>query len=388
VLAVHLAWIAVFFAVGHEIRDFIRIGPLFVTRSDASEVIRLDPTYEYPANRLTGREGQGNDGQFAYYIALDPGEAKHYLDDPAYRFSRILYPMAARLLALGAPEAIPWALLLINLLAVAGGTVALAAWLSRRGSSPWFALAFGLFPGLLVGLQRDLTEPLAYALVALGVLLFDFGGRRGWLAAGAVFGLAVLARQTTVIFPLLFALSLLAGRPSAAGEDLDRRSRVRLSAAFSALAFLPGIAWAAALEGWLGGIGAGRGNFTLVPLAGFFEPGWDLARQPPEILGLVAPLLVFAGAAVIAMRHGPGRLELACLLANGALGVVFAGPAVGETYTAAGRVSTGVLLAAVLCLPYLREATAPVRRSIVVAFVLWLAMFPVVLAYGFSDVKV
>jgi hypothetical protein len=388
VLAVHVAWIALFFAAGHEVRDFIRIGPLFVTRSEASDVIRFDPTYEYPANRLTGREGQGYDGQFAYYIALDPAQARHYLDDPAYRFSRILYPLAARALGLGTPDAIPWALLLINLLAIAGGTVALGAWLTRRGSSPWLALAYGFFPGLLVGLQRDLTEPLAYALVALAILLFDFGDRRGLLAAGGVFGLAVLARQTTVAFPLLFALSILAGRPNAAGTELGRSTRIRLTAAFSALAFVPGIAWAGVLQAWLGGVGAGQGNFTLIPFAGFLEPGWGLARQPPVILGLVLPTLVFAGVAVAAMRHGPGRLELACLLANGALAIVFVGPAVGESYTAAGRVATGVLLAAVLCLPYLREATAPMRRAVFAAFGLWLGMFPVVLAYNFWDIKV
>ena len=60
----------------------------------------------------------------------------------------------------------------------------------------------GLSPGLLLGVQRDLTEPLAYALVAAGVFLFDYGGKRRLLWAGLTFGLAGLARQTTLVFPL------------------------------------------------------------------------------------------------------------------------------------------------------------------------------------------
>jgi hypothetical protein len=48
---------------------------------------------------------EGYDGQFAYQIALRPLSAAPYLDVPAYRYQRILYPMLARLLALGRPKA-------------------------------------------------------------------------------------------------------------------------------------------------------------------------------------------------------------------------------------------------------------------------------------------
>jgi hypothetical protein len=47
-----------------------------------------------------------------------------------------------------------------------------------------------------------------------------------------------------------------------------------------------------------------------------------------------------------------------------------------------------VVLAALLCLPYLlREQPAPVR-TLLVAWGLLMALFPIVLAYGFSTVEV
>jgi hypothetical protein len=69
----------------------------------------------------------GYDGQFAYYLALRPdliitcahAGATCPLDNlREMRAERILYPMTARLLALGQASLIPFALLLINFLAI------------------------------------------------------------------------------------------------------------------------------------------------------------------------------------------------------------------------------------------------------------------------------
>ncbi len=48
----------------------------------------------FSEGNLQGTEGY--DGQFAYQIALDPLEAAPYLDVPAYRYQRILYPLLGR----------------------------------------------------------------------------------------------------------------------------------------------------------------------------------------------------------------------------------------------------------------------------------------------------
>ena len=50
ILLVHGVWITAYFAAGHEIRDFIKIGYVDVQRSHASQIIKFDPTYRYPPN--------------------------------------------------------------------------------------------------------------------------------------------------------------------------------------------------------------------------------------------------------------------------------------------------------------------------------------------------
>jgi hypothetical protein len=72
---------------------------------------------------VRGTERLGYDGQFAYQIAVDPSGAPDKLDIPAYRYQRILYPMAVRLLGLGNPSLIPWMMILINIISVTLGTL-------------------------------------------------------------------------------------------------------------------------------------------------------------------------------------------------------------------------------------------------------------------------
>lgn len=114
---VHIGWILVFFALQHDVRDLIRLGPERIAQSDRSQSIRLDTGYVPPANPDVDRPGEGYDGQFYYYLAVDPANARFYMDSPGYRYLRPVYPAAARALALGFREAIPWTLLLVNLVA-------------------------------------------------------------------------------------------------------------------------------------------------------------------------------------------------------------------------------------------------------------------------------
>src|SRR5437764_1439341 len=67
VLVAYAFWLLAFFGSGHEPRDMIYIGRQFVTQSHASQVIRLDPSYPNVSEI-------GYDGQFFYYLALDPAD--------------------------------------------------------------------------------------------------------------------------------------------------------------------------------------------------------------------------------------------------------------------------------------------------------------------------
>jgi hypothetical protein len=388
VAVVHLLWIGAYFAAGHEARDFIKIGVQYVSLSHTSRVIKYDPSYRYPTNHA-GKQGRGYDGQWSYYMALDPVHARYYMDDPAYRYGRILYPVAARALALGRPGAIPYTMLAINVLAIVGGSLALGAWLEKRGHSPWLALLYGLFPGLLLALERDLTEPLGYGLVALAVYLFDFGGRRGVLTAGAVFGLAGLARETTVIFPVLFGISILAGRPNASGIAFRRGTRWRLAAGVVLLGVLPIVAWTGVVWAIFGSLGAGRHYVGLVPFGGLLDHhAWSPVGKPVVVGFIVVPALIWALVAAGRLKQNAGRLEMTCVIANVLLATVFAGPSIMEAYTSAGRASTGVVLSAVLCVPYLvRQLPRRALSWLAAACGLWLVIFPVVVAYGFSNLR-
>jgi len=385
VLAIHGIWIVAFLVSGHEVRDFIRIGSSTVTLSQASDVIGLDPTYDYPESRDAEFEGTGYDGQYAYFIAIDPGDARYYIDDPAYRYGRILYPMLARYAAAGDPDVVPWAMIIVNWLAVGIGTIALGALLARRGHSPWWALAFGLYPGLLIALQRDLTEVTAYALVAVAAYLFDYGGRRGVFLAGLAFGLAALSREVTLIFPALYGLSILAGRPNASDQTGARSPRQFLI--FTLASFGPWLAWTAVLIVWLGL--ASRGSDALgLPLAGLLERPWSPVRQPVNLLFIGIPAMALALVAALGFRGGSHRLERFLLLANVLVAIVLASGAGWDAYPAMSRVATGVVVSAILCLPFFQATAGWQRRFVLGASGLALVILPVVLVYPFTEFQV
>src|SRR5437588_214115 len=79
-----------------------------------------------------------------------------------------------------------------------------AAWLRRRQVSAWYAVVFGLFPGVLIAVRYDLSEALAYSLAALAVLLFDSPRQPARLLSGLVFGAAVLTRESVAVFAAFF----------------------------------------------------------------------------------------------------------------------------------------------------------------------------------------
>ena len=393
VLAAHALWIGAYFAAGQEARDFIRLGHLYVKfgtvlaeRAGGDAVVELDPTYDYPENR-DALDGTGYDGQYSYYLALDLENAKYYMDfSPGYRYSRILYPMAARALAAGQADAVPYTLILVNWLAIGAGTLALALWLRRRSCSPWLAAIYGFYPGLLHGLQRDLTEPLAYGLVAIAVLLFDYGGRRRVLWAGLFFGLAALTKQSTAVFALVYAASLVI-RADRRGLRERIASGWRDALVLLALALGPIIAWSVYLRLSLGPLKADY--IEPLPFLGLIESRpWELGRQPPVIVTVVIPALMVSAVALRALRRHPKQPELHALLLNVLLFVVLLGGLVySGGYVGVARNASGVVLAALLSVPYLREVAPESRLLRAAPVVLALALFPVLLVYEVADLN-
>jgi hypothetical protein len=149
---------------------------------------------------------EGYDGQFTYYLALDPNPStvEKKLDVPAYRYQRILYPILARVIAVGDRSIIPWALLVINVVAHTIGTWALMQFLDEHDLWPGYALIYGLWVGLVVGIGLDLSGPMAYALVVTGWLLYH---RERFFLGASLIVLALFTKETSLLFWLPLLLS-------------------------------------------------------------------------------------------------------------------------------------------------------------------------------------
>lgn len=380
VLVCYLWWTLAFLHNGHDVHDLIHVGRNFAQQSTRSATINAAFGPDYKFDPIVGY-----DGQFCYYIALDPVNARYYIDRPAFRYGRILYPMTVRLLAFGQPALMPYILLLTNWLAVGGGTLLVALWLRRKGRPAWLAIFYGLYSGLLISYQRDLTEPLSYGLVALAIYLFDFGGRRRFVWSGLAFAGALLARETTVVFAGLYGIAPLFASLATGNTITTMRGwRDRLLASMRAgwrnaalllgFAFAPFLLYKLFLMLWLGSPGV-RSDLTpqLIPFGGLLvywpwpNLGWTLAT-------LVVPALVCAVLGLLALRRQPFSVEIWALLANILLFIVMLPPLDYIDYQGTSRITTGVVLAALFCVPAFDALTGRRRWWLSFCGALWVSI--------------
>jgi hypothetical protein len=337
VLVCVAAFYAAFVSIRLEQHDalwFVHIGSQFLSAAQTSHVIRPS---------LGAQNTLGYDGQYYFALAADPSHAHDYMGGQSgIVYSRIVYPVVARAASGGSVTALPYALLVVNLLAVLAGTAAVALWLVKRGFSPWPALLYGLYPGLVVTVFRDLTEPLAFALAALAVLAFDRARPRRLVLSAVIFALAALTRETVVPFALAGAATLV----------LDDR-RWRRAAAFAAATCGPLLVWRLVVKLWLGEptqeVGHERG--WVLPLHGIWS-WWPFDRSHWLIaLTVTLPALAAAGGALVLLRRRSAVVLAGLLLVNVLLYVVWLPRAVYIDYSAASRAAVGVVLAALYCLP-------------------------------------
>jgi len=227
---------------------------------------------------------QGYDGQFVYYIALDPNPTSvaARLDSPAYRYQRILLPLLARLIAFGQAAAIPWVLAGISVLALALGTWAVSELLGGWKVNRWYSLVYGFWAGFLLAVIVDLPEPLAYGLVAGSLLALE--RRRKWLG-WILLGLALFAKEVSVLFLLALLAAYLAEK------NWRDAARLALVAGLPFSLFQAWLWWTFGQPGLASG-GAMATPFELLPFAGLFKIG-------AYSLTYLAAMLVVFGPAVI-----------------------------------------------------------------------------------------
>lgn len=287
---------------------------------------------------------EGYDGQFALFMALEPSpkEVALQLDVPAYRYQRILYPLLGRLVGFGRTDWIPWALLAVNIAAHTVGTFAVAETLRSLDRWPGYALLYGLWAGVIGGVGLVLHEPLAYALVALGVWA-RLAGRREWGAAAL--GAALFAKETTIVF---VGAALLA--------DLlhsDRRRALAVECG-SLVAFGLWQVWLWTTFGQpgLGSGGAMATAFEWIPFMGL----WRIAEVEPRVLavyllvfgpGILLPTvwaLVRSGRDLLA---GDGDFLVLALLLN-SLVIVFLPHSTFREPLGLVRIATGLVISVVV----------------------------------------
>jgi hypothetical protein len=360
--------------------QFVNIGHKFLTKGTTSSAIKPS---------LPTDDRVGYDGQFYFFLAADPKHARDYIEQPGFIYSRVGYPMTVRALSGGNASVVPYMMVLVNILAAVGGTLAVAFLLRRHGLPPLYALLYGLFPGLVISVLRDLTEPLAFALAAAGLVVFDPRSRWRLLGSASLFGLAMLTRETVALFPAILALALLVGVGSAAAPW---RERLRVgsfarAAAFAAIAFVPLFAWRHILTTfWLHNapvqenfaastsyVADGAGGAAIAALVPFHA----LAGQWPwsgedvtNILTVVLPALIWAAIAIALLRRKLS-VEPWFVLANVAVFVVFLPTPIAVDYGSMGRASIGVLLAALATLPQVSASFGEGARRARATLALW-----------------
>jgi hypothetical protein len=220
----------------------------------------------------------GYDGQFYYYVARDPGQGWRQVDVPAYRYQRILYPLAARALSLGSDRVLPWTMIAINLGSLAASVAIVETMLVDCGASRWYALTVGLFGGQLFPAVAGLADPLALCL-ALAAMLTHARGRWRWSAT--LFTLAVLTKETMWIVAAAYIVHIL------------KQGQWRRGLLMGAVVGVPFALWQLSLYLWLGDLGikaggAGATPFYVVPFGALLS----VARVGWNVLALFAVLLV------------------------------------------------------------------------------------------------
>ncbi|AIE73806.1 MULTISPECIES: AZOBR_p60025 family cell surface glycopolymer formation protein [unclassified Synechocystis] len=207
-LAIAVAGYFYGFKFDGQITGFFRIG----------SVLPLSPLLN-PAETLIYQGELGYDGQQFLTIALDPGLQNDgsiaALDHPSYRYRRILYPLLGYVLGLGNPVLIPWALVLINIVAIAICTGLTALYFQYQKQKAIGALAMLAIPGVWMVLFLSTADLLASAF-SLGAVvcqqIFPPNRSKKWWLVPILLALGLLTRETSLIIWLAIALTLAQNR--------------------------------------------------------------------------------------------------------------------------------------------------------------------------------
>jgi len=272
----------------------------------------------HPPRGAVVTRGSGYDGQYFWALAQDPlllrARTLAAFADQTFRLQRVAYPALAWLAAGGGRALIPWTLIAVNVVAIVAATLAVAAWLRRRGRCGWWSLGLALQPAFAYAVLADLSDALAVAALVGG--LIAYWERRRWTAA-ALLTVAVLAREPMLLAVAAIGIDLVLGREGTG--SLSRAAGGHRLA--GGVRRMPGAVRLGARAGWAGPrarcaspravcVGAVRHAVRRVRVAG--RALWPVT---------VVPVIAFAGwLAYVDVRLGGAQSDP---------GTAFAGPMAG-----------------------------------------------------------
>ena len=223
--------------------------------------------------------GVGYDGRFSYHIALNPLGSTEGLDEPNYRYQRILYPILVKLFSFGKSDLVPWVMLVLNWVSTGLISCYLGILLLRRKASPWYVFVLFLSIGYLLAVRMDLLEPMAFALALVGWYLYENSRPR---FAIIFFILSSLTKEIGLVFPFAIAV----------WEFLHKRPRQAIiTLGFSALPYVI-LFFYLSSQFSVPGNAVEKITFHLIPYAGFAMMT-DLPSKVLTMIWCIAPSVFF-----------------------------------------------------------------------------------------------
>ena len=272
-------------------------------------------------------------------------------------------------------------MLAVSWIAVVGGTWALASWLAARGRNPAWSLLYGFWPGLIVTVRNDLTDGIAYGLVAVALLLLDSPRRSRPVLSAVIMSLAVFARQEVAIYGVMMAAAIAVGLfPLGWTPELPPfRNRLIKALRFEAIAIGPFVVYLLFLASWLRSAPTQNSAPQAVPIP----------ERLADILLLILPAIVAVWAFRPSIRdrrsaHAWAWLTLSAnaLALTGFMIIGKSGVYYSWSFSTVFRYYIPVALGAVVCYGCMQRLT-PARSMLLAAcFSLTMVALPVLAGTG------
>jgi hypothetical protein len=248
----------------------------------------MRPAIEHELGAVSLAPRDGHDGQSSFLIAVDPfnrDATGALLDDAAYRYRRILYPLLAGGAGLLPARAALIGLILLAAIGMGLATAAMVGIAERLDVSRWVVLGILANPGIWMSVRLLTSDALALGLALTGLLLW-WDRRTVW--ATAAFALAALAKDQYLLVAL-----------SAAGWTWFRGTR-RQTVGVAVGAIAPLALWVVWLTRTMGNAATVKGNFALFGFLDAYRV-WPTTPTSDQLLigfvliGVVAGIVVPLG---------------------------------------------------------------------------------------------